>query len=254
MNLRLGRAFRRMGLPFWTFIGIGISAIWFNSLGNLGEAFVRRLLIHWTGAADTSWMIDLGPKTITFAVPFVAVFVLVVFEKRRARGRTTNLFGGPLPTPEPRKGLIVLVSKEESAAYAIRYHAQVLQRVWLIPSDNSREAELGGSSIAVAESVRDWCAGEFPAIEVEIDRGGVSPADAQDTFDAVNRIFRRSGLKASDIIADFTGGTKPMSVGMIMACLPADRELQYVPWNSATGVSAGPYVVDYQHRAFGLMP
>lgn len=82
---------------------------------------------------------------------------------------------------------------------------------------------------------------------------GVSPADAQDTFDAVNRIFRSSGYEPEDIIADFTGGTKPMSVGMIMACLPAQRSLEYVSYNPVTKTSFGPYLIDYQHSAFDLI-
>ena len=37
------------------------------------------------------------------------------------------------------------------------------------------------------------------------------------------------GLATADIIADFTGGTKAMTCGMIMACLDEGRDCQYVP-------------------------
>jgi hypothetical protein len=43
-----------------------------------------------------------------------------------------------------------------------------------------------------------------------------------------------------------------MSVGMIMACLNADLDLEYVPCN-AEGKSCGPYLVDYQYSAFDLI-
>ncbi|NJK52820.1 MAG: hypothetical protein HC936_08255 [Leptolyngbyaceae cyanobacterium SU_3_3] len=82
---------------------------------------------------------------------------------------------------------------------------------------------------------------------------GVSPGDSQDTFDLVNQIYRRSGYEPQELIADFTGGTKPMSVGMIMACLPSERELEYVSYTPETRQMHGPYRVDYQHKAFDLI-
>lgn len=39
------------------------------------------------------------------------------------------------------------------------------------------------------------------------------------------------------MIADVTGGTKPMMVGMIFACMSPSRTLEYVP---ATYESGGP--------------
>lgn len=81
----------------------------------------------------------------------------------------------------------------------------------------------------------------------------VSPGDAQDTFDHVNRIFRIAGFSPQEIIADFTGGTKPMTVGMIMACLPRERDLEYVPFNPQSKQMHGPYLIDYQHGAFDLV-
>ena len=31
--MKLGRVFRKMGLPMWTFIGVGMASIWFNYFG-----------------------------------------------------------------------------------------------------------------------------------------------------------------------------------------------------------------------------
>jgi hypothetical protein len=42
-----------------------------------------------------------------------------------------------------------------------------------------------------------------------------------------------------------------MSVGMIMACLRVDRELEYVSFNKPH--SYGPFLVDYQYSAFDLI-
>ena len=43
-------------------------------------------------------------------------------------------------------------------------------------------------------------------LTVVLPDNGVSPTDAQDTFDAVGRIFRERSLPTEEIVADFTEG------------------------------------------------
>ena len=170
-------------------------------------------------------------------------------------GRTTEL-----QQPDGKQVLIVLVSRPESAIFAINYHfltQGTLEQVWLIPSDDSVVEIFGSSTRDRISKIREHCQGlekqAGRSLQVEVHAAGVCPADAQDTFDVVNRIYRRSSYPPEAIIADFTGGTKPMAVGVIMACLPAGRELQYAPFNPVTRQSQGPFLVDYQHSAFDLV-
>lgn len=175
-----------------------------------------------------------------------------------------------LTQPGGKKGLILLVSNPNSAMFAIEYHYKIkrcLKTVWLIPSDDSQVNEFGGSSQNTAEKIQKHCTElseslqqedalnhcrKLPPLQVTVLKG-VSPADAQETFDSVNQIYRRSQYNADEIVADFTGGTKPMTVGMIMASLKRDRVLEYVSYNPAIKQSFGPYVIDYQHSAFDLI-
>ncbi|MEB3829922.1 hypothetical protein [Phormidium sp. CCY1219] len=132
----------------------------------------------------------------------------------------------------------------------------------LSPSDDSQINQFGGSSQNKAEEIKRRCEDlqhnaianplNLPPLQVQIIKG-VSPADAQETFDAVNQIYRKSQYGADEIVADFTGVTKPMTVGMIMAGLKRDRVLEYVSYNPAIKKSFGPYVIDYQHSAFDLI-
>ncbi|NJL02196.1 MAG: hypothetical protein HC910_17125 [Spirulinaceae cyanobacterium SM2_1_0] len=161
--------------------------------------------------------------------------------------------------PEGKRGLILLVSNPNSASYAVEYHfvqKGTLETVWLLPSSDDESGRFGRSTRGTAEEIRAACEALAQAqhrpLQVYILRG-VSPGDAQDTFDAVQQIFRRSAYEPGEIVMDFTGGTKPMSVGAIMACLPAERQLQYVPLNRVTGQSDGPFLVDYQYSAFDLL-
>jgi hypothetical protein len=99
----------------------------------------------------------------------------------------------------------------------------MLEHVWLNPSSDAEKDLFGSSSRDIANNIIKACS--KLGIKAE-PLSEVSPADAQDTFDAVNRLYRNSSkynMQPTDIGADFTGGTKPMTLGMIMACLPAER-------------------------------
>ncbi|HUW12609.1 MAG TPA: hypothetical protein VM537_22975, partial [Anaerolineae bacterium] len=56
--------------------------------------------------------------------------------------------------------------------------------------------------------------------------------DPEDTFVAVEEAYRRArkryGLKTGQVIADFTGGTKAMTAGMVLACVGEGRPLEYM--------------------------
>ncbi|MCY7273938.1 MAG: hypothetical protein LH702_09340 [Phormidesmis sp. CAN_BIN44] len=246
----IGRIFRKLGLPPWTFLGVGISAIWFNYFGSLFEKLLRDLLK--LNQTPTNWL-DYVPPLVVFLFPFGILLLLGIRQNIQQRNHS-GFVGGGLQCPAGKRGLILLVSNPDSAMYAIAFHHQQgdLERVWLLPSDGSDAAQFGASSLPAALKIQQRCAQTFPGLQVEVMRQGVSPADSQDTFDLVNRIYRQSRHEPSELIADFTGGTKPMAVGMIMACLPAERELEYVSYTKDGG-SQGPFVVDYQHRAFDLI-
>lgn len=251
--LQLGRVFRLLGLPLWTFIGIGVAGWLFDHLALLIQEGLSTLL-RWD---------DQSIWPVLAMLLFSAAIVVGVGAWNSGRHRLvqTGILEEVLQRPSGKKGLVILVSRPESAIFSIEYHfgQGTLERVWLIPSNDRESDQFGPGSLAVAEEIVEFCQElrdpDDPErrVVVEVDRRGVSPGDAQDTFDAVNRIFRRSGYDSVDLIADFTGGTKPMSVGMIMACLPRSRELEYVSFNSQQRQSYGPYLIDYQHSAFDLV-
>jgi hypothetical protein len=252
-TLRLGRIFRRIGLPPLTLAGIGISGIWFAYLGTIFQNLVRDLL----GLnAKPFQAIDYLPMIFSAVLPFLAIFAISFWLNGPGRSPSVD-WGSVLKRPEGKQGLILLASNPNSAEFAIRYHLieqGTLKRVWIIASDDKAELQFGQGTYPAALQIRVRAKALAESIgkplKVDICRP-VSPADSQDTFDEVNSIFRKSGYETRDIIADFTGGTKPMSVGMIMACLRVDRELEYVSFNKPH--SYGPFLVDYQYSAFDLI-
>jgi len=253
-----GRLFRKMGLPAWTFIGIGIASIWFNTLSGL--------LVHVLGdvfhSGTQTGFLRYAPEGIAIILPGLFIVGMAKWQASQADLSRIRAHGSDLRLPERKQVLILLVSKFASAEYAIRYHMEEsaphrqLKQIFLIHSNAEAAGYFGNSSKPVADEIVKMVQDVSSILgirppEVKI-MAGVSPADAQDTFERVNRVYRESGFDPRDIIADFTGGTKPMTTGMIMACLPPQRELEYVSL-SANRQMHGPFLVDYQHSAFDLV-
>lgn len=128
---------------------------------------------------------------------------------------------GEKPHPAARPGLIVMVTKAPTARKAIDYHQPVLKHLWLIITPEMREA--ANQLRAYAESLQITC----------------HPLDLDQEYDAsrcyylVRRTYEvdagAHNLSRSAIIADMTGGTKPMTAGMVLACSDLSAPLQHVP-------------------------
>jgi hypothetical protein len=242
-----------MGLPGWALLGAVVSAtvIFYG-----GKALEQVLDPFFEGY---------GPRTRTFFVSLAIIaavclvpFLAWLWQKSQFNIERMHIDGRDFRQPEPKRGLIILVSNPDSAMHAVRFHldGKRLERVWLIPSDDREASKFGASSAAIAKEIERRCdsLAERSGRRLQVNSDSrVSPADAQDTFDQVNRVFRLSGFEPHEIVADFTGGTKPMSIGMIMACLLRERDLEYVPFNLQTKEMHGPYLIDYQHSAFDLI-
>lgn len=250
----MDRILRRMGLPGWTFLGVAVSATIVFYGGKAIEQIVESLFEGFSLRAK-----NLLVALVLVSLGCVPILLAWLYQKQQRSIVAMHIIGGDLRQPRPRRGVILLVSNPNSVMHSIKYHFldnRGLQFIWLIPSNDEEQEKFGPPSIALAQEIKQQCKSLAKAqggvLEVSI-CDPVSPADAQDTFECVNRIFRISDLKAHEIIADFTGGTKPMTVGMIMACLPRERELEYVPYNPQTKQMNGPYLVNYHHSAFDLV-
>lgn len=174
------------------------------------------------------WLMDwLGPNPlVVFILGLVAFIALVVFvhwfrEFAQRRARNSRLRAEEYETPQCKRGCIVLVSQVEAAKTGLKPHLDSLQRCWLIHSAQSKEQ---------AEDVARWLDdNKDGAVVVEL-RQVDDVSNPIEFYKVVGSIYSSlpSGLQPNDVIADFTGLTKNASVGMVLACLDADRELQYV--------------------------
>lgn len=130
--------------------------------------------------------------------------------------------------PAAHPGLIVLVgpgraepssgSRPNVAEEAIQYHLNKgnLKRVWLVTSE---------AGVPAAEELRKRY-GELVKVLLIHDILNIN-----DTYNAVGQIYTQEavdlGLNPAEIIADYTGGTKPMSVGMALAAASGPYPMQF---------------------------
>ena len=131
------------------------------------------------------------------------------------------------------KGMIVFASAgtNPSAINAITEHIDNLEKCWVITGDEDTVT----GSLANALSLKDVFKEElekkpdggkdfFEIKKLTVDKAYNPSA----VYDMVENIFSNlpEGIKETDVISDYTGGTKSMSAGMILACALPSRDLQ----------------------------
>ncbi|NJR61338.1 MAG: hypothetical protein HC769_22395 [Cyanobacteria bacterium CRU_2_1] len=151
------------------------------------------------------------------------------------------------PLTQTYPGLIVLVSLGQNppAKAAILHHWQAaqgnLQHCWLIcGGDRSLQTATTLVEQLVAQGLPRKCFhyGRDYHLPLADRDAGLLASDAALANDPnfirelIDRIYAdaelRYGLDATEVIADYTGGNKSMSAGMILACTTPNRHLQYI--------------------------
>lgn len=129
----------------------------------------------------------------------------------------------------PHKGLIWLLSRGnlDLPLIAIRHHhaaegaAGHLGHCWVVLTPGSQE--LYEQLKARVEEV---------GFDVLLHPVQLEAVTIEATYRAIDGIYAKKAgevnLTADDIIADLTGGLKTMTAGMVMACLPHGRALEYI--------------------------
>jgi hypothetical protein len=118
---------------------------------------------------------------------------------------------------------------------AITSHASQLEHCWLIGT-TAANPEIAGSHVYIPALVaylnreRDLgCTFHYgQEFNLSLDDDALV---FDKTVDIVREIFLHAesiGLGAPDVIADFTGGMRSMTLGMILACLDGDRDIEMI--------------------------
>lgn len=162
----------------------------------------------------------------------------------------------------PRKGLIALSSpgsRITAAENAIKAHLGNLQHCWIITGP-----DIPGAKPTSQENAED-IARRYQALNPTM-VFHIKPLDDEHNpkmaFHLVQSIYHEAfahGLMEQDVAADYTGGTKSMTAGMVLACsVSEERNAQYMkprqvePTGIATpAAEAVPILVDLRFGAKG---
>ena len=166
---------------------------------------------------------------VLILLPVAALTVINIYQQWRERHLSEGnriIFNRPSPTQ--KAGLIVMASNEQVQKQAIGYHAPGLQHVWII--------------------VTPEMSGIGQALEVHVRAQGATPHwlaltseyDVSMCYQLVREVFEveagRVQLQRGSIAADMTGGTKPMTAAMVLACADLNVDvLEHVPTRFVRG-------------------
>jgi hypothetical protein len=175
----------------------------------------------------------------------VGVYVLFRSTEHVARRRAREDLRLAERQGQARRGLIVLASpgqRTTPAENAIKAHLDALEHCWIITGPD--RPDQSPSARQNAEDVRSkYTRGgdqprEFHLVPVQDEH---SPQQVYHVVRSIYEQARAYGLRDQDIVADYTGGTKSMSVGMALACSTSeDRDVEYMKPRDVTptGVAA----------------
>jgi len=138
--------------------------------------------------------------------------------------------------PPQYKGLIAFVGTgrkvegkrkfPESAIPAIEYHLRdaqgkpVLRICWLIATEDPR-------SMGMAREIQEKYQAQGVDVRIKCLHSAFDMREAYETVMEIYRSELPEGWSEKDVIADITGGTKPMTLGMVLACWPT-QPMQYM--------------------------
>lgn len=108
------------------------------------------------------------------------------------------------------------MSNEVTIRKALDYHRSALQWVWLVCSEDT---------LPRARALRDEMTEEVKIVVID---DVYNPAECRRKIDDIYTHLPE-GLAESEVILDFTGMTSVASVGAVLACLNAQRPIQFTP-------------------------
>lgn len=196
-----------------------VEVSWF---GPVLTAILVALLVNMLTEALTTWG-GVGFGFLVWAVlaACTAIFVYLYELARRRRRRKGTALGAPADREHPMQseGLVFLYTNEAALREALGYHRPVLKQCWLVVTP-----EMQTAAANVISQVKEVQFAVKPISDLYNTRA---------CYDTANHIFEREAslhkIPLSRVMADITGGTKPMTVGLLLACVKHGVAVEHVP-------------------------
>jgi hypothetical protein len=163
------------------------------------------------------WILSIATGATIAAMTSAVVGFYYELQKRKINQLTVR----EEDRPEQALGLILLIGiYKSSAPSAIEYHLPKLRYCWLMTSSEGVK-----TAQALARS--------YPNVEFYWgDNYIISQDDVISSYrvssNILNRDLSKIGLEKASLMADITGGTKPMTAGLVLACSQNKLSMQYM--------------------------
>lgn len=195
------------------------------ALGLLVVGLLSNLVYELLTAWPTSWPNAWLPLAVACALTALA-YLLYRQDARDGRSLRVEVDESLLAPRSP--GLIWFLGPGsfEHLVDALRYHRQeeAQQHCWLVMQRNSPPVET-----AFLELSQELLKAQLP---VQLHRIYIANLETQDAYQAVRTVWEREApeelLRPDQVIADITGGTKPLTAGMVLAAVATGNSLEYV--------------------------
>lgn len=150
-----------------------------------------------------------------------------LYRRDRRRRRTVQVEVDESRLAPPHAALIWMLGPGnfDHLLFAIDHHRQGggAEHCWLVMEDTARvRAAFGQLSQILADA-------EVPTLLHPL---YIPTLDVRASYEAVRAVYDREaqkeGLPPDQVIADITGGTKPLTAGMVLAAMTAGQKTEYV--------------------------
>ena len=189
-------------------------------LGPVVSAVLIALLVNIISEALIAWGGLVAGVGAVIAMSVAAVVFAYGYSVADIRRRRPGL--GPiahLENPDKHEGLIFLFSREQTLREAIEYHRDALRHCWLLVTPQMQDQ--------AQQAIHN-----FPGIRFTL-HSLSHHYNTQQCYRTVQNIYAeeapRLEIAPRRVISDITGGTKPMTMGMIVACLDGNRPIEHIP-------------------------
>jgi hypothetical protein len=195
-------------------------------------AFILGLIVA-NALAQLVYDLAMAPETLpTLWRPALIIIVLtgaayLLYRRDRQRARTMHVYVDENRLAPPHAGIVWLFGpgRFDHLLFALEHHHKGggASHCWLV-MQNTEPAQRTYSQLLQQLPEK--------GLNTQLHPVYIPQLEAGDAYQAVRRVFEEEapkvGLKPEDVIADITGGLKPLTAGMILAAITLDRALEYV--------------------------
>ena len=209
-----------------TLLGIALlNGLLFGVGTELLSDYVRQDLVFWM---------------VVFSVIVVSYLLLFWVTKRFEKRSRNKLMLEQREYPPPRRGLIVFMSpgsRVTAAENAVKAHLAALEHCWVIcgPDRAGHDPTSRGNAEKIQAAYSKNTKDEAIHYHLEF---LIDEDDPRQSYFLVGSIYEQAksfGLAEKDIIADYTGGTKSMTAGMVLSCSTSEeRDTEYMKATETT--------------------